>query len=78
MIDKMPSVTGLRIKKFYSTEGKSEDDPGKLQITLEADKDSIEVFASDLDLSLTDIMGALTIHQTAKEPVFLKLRFPNS
>ena len=78
MTEGLASVTGLRIKKFVSTEGKGDKDPGKVQITLEADKDSIRVGGENVgDFNLGDIIGALNMHQTATEPVILELRFPD-
>jgi hypothetical protein len=78
MSDEMTTVTGLRVKKFVSTEGKKEEDPGRIQITLEADKDSIRVSGEDVgEYDLGDIVGALNMHQTATEPVVVVLRFPD-
>lgn len=71
-------VTGMRVKSFTPTEGKNDKDPGKLKIVLEASKDDIRVMGDGLgELNLNDIVAALNIHQAAKEPIMLKLRFPD-
>lgn len=64
-------VTGFRIKKFVVTEGKGEDSVGNVQLVLEASKDDVRA----LDKNMGDIVAAFNMHQTAKEPVVLKMRF---
>jgi len=75
MSNELTSVTGLRVKKFTSTEG-SEDKAGKIQIVLEASKDDVRVGGDGVgDYNFGDIVAALNIHQTASEPIIMELRF---
>lgn len=71
--DDEPFVVGFRIKKFVVTEGKGENSTGNVQLHLEASKEDIRAF----DKNMGDIVAAFNMHQTAKEPVVLKLRFPD-
>jgi hypothetical protein len=71
--DSISSVTGFRIKKYTSTEGKGDKDSGKLQVILEADVDDIRC----LEHNVGDIVSAFNLHQRAYEPVVLKIRFPD-
>ena len=73
-VDKsIASVTGFRIKKFSSTEGKNDKDSGTIQITLEAAADDINA----IDYDLGDIVAAFNMHQRATEAIVLKIRFPD-
>lgn len=68
------SVTGFRIKKYTSSEGKGDNDSGKLQLILEAEVDDIRCLEHDTG----DIVAAFNLHQRALEPVVLQIRFPDS
>lgn len=62
-------VGGLFIKKWVSTQGKKEDDQGKIQIVLEASKDEISTGA----FSFGEILAALNTHQEGQHPVVLRV-----
>ena len=62
-------VGGFLIKKFQSTPGTKEEDSGKIQIILEADKSEIATGAYDLG----DIIKAINVHQEARQPVVVRV-----
>ena len=70
------NVTGFRVKKYESVEGKNDKDPGKIKIILEADKDCIRTSGDAVGkYHVGDIVSTLNMHQTALEPVIVQLRF---
>lgn len=71
--DTSTSVTGFRIKKYTSTESKG-DGSGTLQVVLEASLDDVRALGYEVD----DVVAAFVMHQIAKEPVLLALRFPEA
>lgn len=64
-------IFGFQIKKIEVTAGKGEEDVGNIKIALEASKD--ELRAQDHDIS--DMLGALNMHSSTKEPIAVQLRF---
>lgn len=67
-------VNGLYVKKAVSTQGKKEDDMGKLSITLEAQKDEIGTGAYNLG----DVIAALNSHQEGQHPIVIKVLMPTN
>lgn len=62
-------IGGLFVKKIVSTQGKKEDDQGKLQIMLEAAKDEIHTGAHGFGA----ILAALNTHQEGQHPVVIRV-----
>lgn len=67
-------VGGFSVNKVTSIRGKKEDDKGKLQIILEADKDEINTGPFDFG----DILSALNTHQEGQHPVVLRVLLPTN
>lgn len=67
-------VGGFCVVKYTSIQGKKEDDQGKLQLILEADKDEINPGAFDFG----DILVALNTHQEGKQPLVLRVLMPTN
>lgn len=62
-------VGGFLIDKFICTPGKSEEDTGRIQITLSAPRDEINTGP----LNLGDIIRAFNVHQESRQPVVLRV-----
>lgn len=76
MANELTQISGFRVKKFNSVEGKGDEDSGRITLTLEGNKDDIRILGdAGFELNLGDVVAALNIHQVAKEPVLLQLRF---
>lgn len=69
------SLSGFRVRKFNSTEGKKEEDLGQLTLSLVADKEDIRVDEALGSLNLSDVFAALAIHQSSKDEVKISLNF---
>jgi len=68
------AINGFFIKKTVSTQGKKEDDKGKIQITLESQKDEVHTGA----YTLGDVLSALNAHQEGQHPVIIKVLMPTN
>lgn len=66
------SVAGFRIKKYTSIESRGDNGSGTLQVILEAPIDDVRCLGHEVD----DVVAAFTMHQIAKEPIVLTIRFP--
>lgn len=65
-------IGGFVIKKVTSTQGTKEEDPGKISLVLEANKDEVNTGA----YSFGDLLSALNIHQESRNPVTLRVLVP--
>jgi hypothetical protein len=68
------SINGLFLKKVVTTQGKKEDDPGTVEITLTSKKDEVHTGA----YTLGDVMAALNSHQEGKHPITIKVLMPTN
>lgn len=59
---KLLAVQGFEVKKVLSKTSRKEDDPGTLEIVLEASKDDLKVQGYGY-LNTGDIMKSLNLHQ---------------
>lgn len=71
---KLLTVEGFKVKKFFSTEGKNEDDAGKITLTLEVQKEDLKVLKAGY-LTAGDFLCALNRHQSIPETIGLEVRF---
>lgn len=67
-------VSGFNVKQVLTTEGKKEEDLGKIKIVLEANKDEVACGA----YTLGDIIAGLSVHQEGKHPVTIKVLLPTN
>jgi hypothetical protein len=67
-------VGGFIVEKVTSIRGKKEDDKGKLQIVLQAEKDEINTGA----FQFGQILSALNVHQEGQQPIVLRLLMPTN
>lgn len=65
-------VVGFFVREYKSVQSTKEDDPGKIRIILEANKEDIKTAEGHL---VGDVLAALNLHQEAAEPVALQVRF---
>lgn len=64
-------VFGFIVERINILPGRGEEDTGTIKIILEAAKD--ELRASDHDFN--EMLGALNMHQSTKEPIAVQVRF---
>jgi hypothetical protein len=69
------TISGFRVRKFDSTEGKKEEQLGMLKLALIADKEDLKVNDSLGQLTIGDLISALTIHQSSRDEVEISLNF---
>lgn len=69
------TISGFRVRKFNSTEGKKEEQLGSLNLALIADKEDLRVNEALGQLTISDLVAALTIHQSSRDEVEITLNF---
>jgi hypothetical protein len=65
-------VVGFFVREYKSVQSTKEDDPGKVRIILEANKEDIKTVEGH---NVGDVLAALNLHQEAVEPVAMQVRF---
>jgi hypothetical protein len=69
------TLSGFRVRKFNSTEGKKEEQLGSLNLALIADKEDVKVNDCGGQLNVSDVLAALGIHQSSRDEVTITLSF---
>lgn len=69
------TVSGFAIRKYTSTEGKKEEDPGTVTLALIGSKADIRPNEALGQLNVSDVLAALNIHQESREQVEITLNF---
>jgi len=68
------AINGLMVSKLLITSSKKEEDLGKIQLVLEAQKDEVACGA----YTLGDVVAALNAHQEGQHPVVIKVLMPTN
>ncbi len=69
------TVSGFAVRKYTSAEGKKEEDPGVVSLALIGNKADIRPNEALGQLTVSDVLAALNVHQESREQVEITLHF---